>query len=117
MRTADGCDFLATGLAISFGLSLSPRDEKEHERCQPRDARAVSIVGIRQRSAYEGISEDRERDRRGEKSEIGEAGVPGTEPDHGQQQYHRGQGDRHMQAIDRREAELALLLTRRAHGR
>src|SRR4051794_30710341 len=41
-----GVTFWPLGLRLACALSLSPGDEKEHEWCQPRNARAVSIVGI-----------------------------------------------------------------------
>ena len=103
--------------ARSPDCASPPGHQQQHERRKPRDARAIAIVRIRQRAAHEGVGEDRERDRRGENSEIAEARPHGTEPDDGQQQHHRGPCDRHMQAIDRGEVEFALLLTCGAHGR
>src|ERR1700689_708520 len=93
------------------------RRESDGEDSNPDDARAVAIVRVRYDAAERGIAEERQHQRRGEASEVGEFGAVDAKQQQDRQQRHRRPGHRHIDHVDRGKADLAVLLPRCPHRR
>ena len=75
--------------------------QRHHQRRDPDQARAITVMGVRQHAADEGIGEQRRRCRAGEDAQIGERFAAPAEQDGGQEQQHGGKRDRLVDAVDR----------------